>query len=286
MFRQQRSICMRILLILSFMVVVVSLAGCSGNSSTKDVPIKSTVKDDRKTTGSMEPSPSSVSMDPKDSGLPPVGVGFAKFMEVKGKAYELMDLMTDQITGSGDTMASLALLPLLTADLSILPLAMTIAFPSIGDNVWDGEFRVMTDGKGRAELKGEICTFSMELAASDDSQNIMIVTGEYDTKKDSLRATFTTGGKETVSFEYAASGKGYVSQLFYLQDDGITTSLIKNAFDEKILYAGMTLEKAKPDSIYQKNVEIGEGFVQSEEIMVVLEKGKGHALIDGKKYKY
>jgi len=285
MLLQQRNAWKRIALIMSILIAVLSLAGCGGKSSTKGETNSPAVKPGVNSPEASKESRSSSSADDlEQSGLyPPAGTGIAKFLELKGKAYELMKPISDKIASGDDAMASLALLPLMSADLSILPLAMIIAFPSKGDNVWEGEFRVMTDGKGRAELKGEICTFDMELAASDGSQEKMIITGEYDTKKDSLKASFTTGGKETALFEYAASGNGYVSQLFFTGDDG-KTSLIRNAFDEKNLYAGMIPEDAKPDSIYQMSFEVGESFVKSDKIMVVIENGKGYALIDGKKH--
>jgi len=286
MILRQRNALKRIALIMSISLAVLSLAGCGTKSSTMDATNNPSMNGLNSPEASKESSPSSINNDLEQTGLyPPAGTGITKFLELKGKAYEQMKPLNDKIANGEDAMASLALLPLMSSDLSILPLAMIITLPSKGDNVWEGEFRVMTDGKGRAELKGEICTFDMELAASDGSQEKMIITGEYDTKKDSLKASFTTGDKETVLFEYAASGDGYVSQLFYTGDDG-KPSLIRNAFDEKNLYAGMTSENAKPDNIYQQNIELGESFIQSDKIRVVMNNGKGYALIDGIKHEY
>ena len=137
---------------------------------------------------------------------------------------------------------------------------------------------------GRVELKGDICTFEMDIESQDGSGDNLVITGEYDIKKDSLQAVYETGGKETVVFEYAATGDGYASQFYFTESDN--PFLIKQAFDEKSLYAGMFSTSNKPESVYRQNIKLEEGFGTNDELMVVIESNKGYTIIQGERYDY
>lgn len=53
-----------------------------------------------------------------------------------------------------------------------------------GINVWEGDLSMLFVGKGRAELKGEICTFSMEMNSTDKPGEKLSISGEQASTQD------------------------------------------------------------------------------------------------------
>lgn len=217
-----------------------------------------------------------------DSGAPPVAVGITRYLDVKGTAYEMLTPAMDTVSQT-NPMAALAYLPLVTVDLTILPLTMLAGIPPKGDNLWEGTIMFMYNGTGRVEVKGDISTFSMEIN-NDDTGEIMNIEGKYDIATDSFQANFTMEDGEEMFFEFTASDDGYVSQIYSEGVDGST--VIKNAVNNTKLYAGLIESGSRPASIYQKKVTDWEGFVKNDTLMVVLDNGKGYTILDGEKYEH
>lgn len=271
-------------LFLSILLVSATLVGCGGKSKGNEEVGKTKVENDNTTKEDEKTNSNSDYDELIDLGLPPVSVGLTKFLEAKGNSYEMLDGMLESIEADGNFMAGLAILPLYMADLTILPLTMIGTLPSKGKNLWEGNLFMLFEGTGIVEMKGDISTFTMEIEAAENANDKMTINGEYDSNKDSLQAIFTVDGKETVIFEFAASGNGYASQIYSKNEDSF--SLIKNAFDENRLYSGLITEGGKPESIYQKKVDNWEQFVKNDTLMIVLDKGKGYSIIDGEKYEH
>lgn len=221
-----------------------------------------------------------------DSGVPPMSVSITKYLETKGKAFEKLDFVMENVSES-DPFAAFAFMPLLAVDLAILPVTMIGALPQAGNNVWEGNLMFLYNGTGRVETKGDISTFKMDIHSEDDASDNMKIEGEYDIKTDSFKTVFYPQDGGTLIFEYTASGDGYVSQMYSQEADGSST-LIRNAFDESKLYSGLIEGNAAPGSIYQKPVKDNDwvDFVKSDSMMVVIENGKGYTIIEGTKYEY
>jgi len=270
-------------LLLSAILVLSSLSGCSSRE-TAQKDSSTQAKEENKTETKKEQTEKHVSSTDnlENSGISPIAIGVTKYMEVKGKAYEMLTPMTDSISQK-DPLASMSLLSLLVTDITLLPLTFVGTLLPIGQNVWEGPL-IMMDGKGKVEQKGDICIFEMEVESKENPGEILTITGEYDAKKDSLQAIYHTNGKETIIFEFIASGDGYVSQFYSTDNEG--NALIKQAFNEKSLYAGMISDSGKPESIYKQAINIGEDFVKNDTLMVVLQDGQGYSIIEGKKFEY
>lgn len=274
----------RVVSMLFILLAAASVAGCGGgNSDPKNESAASRSAEANSPVGAKDhvPGAAVVNNAPEKAALPPVGEGFTKYMEVKSKANDSMSRLVNSVQKGNDPTAGLGLLPMIAADLPILPLTALLALPSKGNGVWEGDLVALFKGTGRIEQKGDISTFKLEVVSKNDPKDKQVITGEYDAKNDSLKALFATNGKETAVFEYTASGKGYVSQL-YVEENG-KGIVHKSAFDEKNLYAGMLAGNGKPSSIYKKDVEAGESFVKSDEAMVAIQNGKGYAVFGGKK---
>lgn len=218
-----------------------------------------------------------------DDGVPPLTVGLTKFMEVKGESYEMLEPVIDNISQT-NPFASFAFFPLITTDLTILPLTMLGALPKKSATLWEGNLMFLMDGTGRVEVSGNVSSFSMEVIATDNPDNSMTIVGEYDYKKDTLKAVFEVADGSQMIFEYTAVGDGYVSQLYTESTDGNT--LIRSAFNSQKLYAGILEVRGLPESIYGKNITDWEAYVQSDDLMVILDNGKGYTILEGEKFDF
>jgi hypothetical protein len=286
-------------ILLSFVLMMALLAGCGGNAETSgaaDSPNSSSnssgsLGDSTSSKGddqeSAEGSAAEVSAEIaslEESGVSPVGVGIAKYFEAKGKASDTMNIVTEKIGSSGDPLAVMALMPLTFADLTIMPLMVLTMIPSAGDNLWEGEFTMMFSGSGRIQQKGATSDFTLDVSDLANPDNNMQVTGKYDSDKESLRAEFKLNNNASHIFEFSASGGGYASQLYSVADGEVT--LIKNAFNGDALYSGIVPTSGEPDSIYQKKVEIGEGFVKNDGVMLAADNGAGYVVLEGRKVEF
>lgn len=273
--------CMRMIAALLIAIIAASLVGCGKDKSNPKleftVPL---VQETSSIQGGIE-NKSVTKESNNESPLPSVGESFIQFMEVKANANDKMSQLSNEVGEGEDTTAMLAILPLITSDLAVLPLSMLVALPPAGNNIWEGDIAAMFDGTGRIEQQGDISTFNMEVESKEEPKVKQTITGEYDSKKDSLKATFTTGGRETAIFEYAASGQGYVSQL-YLEENS-QTSVYKSSFDHQNLYAGLFVDSGKPSSIFQEEIKFGESFVKNDGVMVVIEENQAFVIVDGEK---
>jgi hypothetical protein len=255
----------------------------SPNTSATEQPVEANNSEQDHSTTTNEISISDEIKQLEDSGIAPVGVGILKFLESKTKSNDILEPFTEQITIS-DPMAAMALMPISFADMTVLPLTILSTIPSAGNNVWEGELLSLFKGTGRVELKGSINTFTIEGTEESGTNGKMTITGEYDMATDSLRAEFVTDGNENHVFEFVASGDGYVSQLY--SSIAGEVHIIKNAFNSSSLYSSVIPANAKPESIYQKNIKVGEDFVKNETLMVSNTEGKGYGIFDGQKIMY
>jgi len=268
---------------LVIVVIAVYMTGCGGgNGNAKPAEGAVSTPQNGEQPANGQPVPSNQSKSPDGIELlPPVGQSLTKYMESKSAVTEKIGELIDPLTESEDAMAMLAFMPLLTADLSILPLTSLMMLQPKGDNVWEGELIALFDGHGHIEQKGDISTFQLEMTTKDGTNQKQTITGEYDAKKDSLKAIYTTEGKEVAVFEYAASGDGYVSQLL-LEENG-AKSLNKSAFDNSKAYLGMVSASGGLSSIYQQDIKISEDFVKNDDLKVVIEGDNGYVIAGGKK---
>ncbi|WHY86926.1 hypothetical protein QNH39_03365 [Neobacillus novalis] len=274
----------KMFLMLTTLLMFFSISGC-GKSDVKEetegtAPLskeegKAPQKKDNET-------PASPKDELAESAIPPIATRMTHYMEVKQKAYEMLDPMLETVSKE-NPMASISLMGLFSTDIPLMPLAMLSGVPKTGQNVWEGPV-MNQDSKGHVELKGDICMFDLEMKSEDETIQSMNISGEYDTKTESLKASFSVNGKETKVFEFVPSGDGYVSQLFTMENG--ETTLIKQVFNENTLYMGVFKDSSKQESIYKQNVEFSENFVKNNFMMIVIENGKGYTIIENKKYEY
>ncbi|MBS4196396.1 hypothetical protein [Lederbergia citri] len=275
----------KLFLMFATFLMFVSISGCSkseGNGGTEETdPVSKEEEKETPPKKDDETTPPKKD-EPADLAIPPVADGMTKYLEVKRKAYEMLDTMMDTISVQ-NPMVSITLMGLFSTDIPLAPLASLSNVPKSGQNVWEGPL-MNQDSKGHVELKGDICTFNLEMKSEEEEIQNMIISGEYDTKTESLQASFSVDGKETMVFEYVPSGSGYASQVFNKENE--ETTLIKQVFNENALYIGVFKDSSKQDSIYKQNVEFSEDFVKNDFLMIAIENGKGYTIIENEKYEY
>lgn len=82
--------------------------------------------------------------------------------------------------------------------------------------------------------------------------------------------------------EYAAVGDGYISQ-WYTDQDGEHT-IVRSAFDSERIYGGIITTNRMPESIYKQQIADWEGFVENDDLMIVLDQDESYLILDGHKY--
>ncbi|MBS4201219.1 hypothetical protein KHA93_16395 [Bacillus sp. FJAT-49732] len=281
MLKRKRMLLKQFSLMLAILLMFFSISGCGKSEEKGGTPPVSNQegKSPEKVDDETPPSPKD---DLVDLDTPPVATGMTQYIEVKGKAYEMLEPMMESISQK-NPMASITLMGLFSTDITLAPLAVLSEVPKTGKNVWEGPIMNQVS-TGHVEMKGDICTFNMEMNVPDESIQNMTISGEYDTKTESLQASFSVDGKEIKVFEYVPSGSGYVSQIITKENE--ETYLIKQVFNENTLYIGMVTGSGKEESIYKQNIEFNKNFVKNDSMMVVIENGKGYTIIDNEKYEY
>jgi len=211
-----------------------------------------------------EPDAPAASSTVDTSGLGPIGASFARYTDMKGKAYERVSAKIEEKPELG--MYAMTLLPITMMDLALIPLtivdmdetaaAMTLGFLG-AENV-----KVSKDGNKRTVTYTDSEGKSVKFAA------------DYDQATDSVQAAITDDtGKEALFFEYVKVGGGYASQYYSAESEG-STEVITAFFDESNITAfGFKKSAGKPGSIF-KNTGITADLVKGGDTYVVMQDGK------------
>ena len=118
--------------------------------------------------------------------------------------------------------------------------------------------------------------FTMTYTGSDD--NAVVVTGKYDGATDSLTATWTVNGSETLMLEYVTYNSGYAGQYLVYNNDGMT-SIIKVIVDGDNMGFGLSDDDTLA-SIY-KTAPADFSFLDDCTTVVHVQDGEGVSVIDG-----
>lgn len=265
----------KVISIMLVLLLAVSTAGCSsiGKQIAKSITEKAgeagqqeDMKDDQ--AAQDEPAQQSGNDQPVLGG-----VGFAspsesylKFVELKSAAYERI---SDKLSSSEDmeiSMVSMAMLPVVMIDLSLLPLTVLTSDPS-GSAAALGMM-----GMSGVDVKQNGQEYV--ITYSDEDGNVFTQTSEYEKATDSLQSSLSSPDGESVYFEYTRVGEGYASQTFMKNDDG-SYMLIKSYFDESNIAAfGIESADSKPDSIIGKAAGLNKEFVINDELYTIFENGQ------------
>lgn len=243
-------------------------AGQAAQENTNDEPVQD------------EPAQDEPAQQPGNDQPVLGGVGFAspaesyaKFAELKGAAYERI---SEKLSASEDmeiSMVSMAMLPVVMIDLSLLPLTVLTSDPS-GSAAALG---MMGMSGVDVKMNGQ----EYVITYSDGDGNQLTQTSEYDKATDSLKSTLSTSEGESIYFEYTRVGDGYASQTFMKNDDG-SFLLIKSYFDETNIAAfGIQSADAKPASIIGNAVGLNKDFVKNDELYTIFENGQLLVVQDG-----
>ena len=196
---------------------------------------------------------------------------YSKYVEVKGAAFERL---TDKI-GQHDELAmtaGMAILPITMIDLALLPLTIV--------GMEGGEATLEMLGMKNIDVKqdGDVYTITY----TDPEGKTLTQTCEFDAKTDSMRSVISDGDKESLTFEYVNTGKGYASQYVVLSEESGNYSLMKSFFNDTGFVGFGTKEdvKGEPDSIF-KNTKLTSDFVENEETFMTLDGDVMTVFMDG-----
>jgi uncharacterized protein YceK len=170
-------------------------AGQAAQENTNDEPVQD------------EPAQDEPAQQPGNDQPVLGGVGFAspaesyaKFAELKGAAYERI---SEKLSASEDmeiSMVSMAMLPVVMIDLSLLPLTVLTSDPS-GSAAALG---MMGMSGVDVKMNGQ----EYVITYSDGDGNQLTQTSEYDKATDSLKSTLSTSEGESIYFEYTLPSLG------------------------------------------------------------------------------
>ena len=272
----------KVISIMLVLLLAVSVVGCSsiGKQIAKSITEKSGEagqQEEMKNDQAAQDEPAQQSGNDQ-----PVlgGVGFAspsesylKFVELKSAAYERI---SDKLSASEDmdiSMVSMAMLPVVMIDLSLLPLTVLTSDPS------SSAAALGMMGMSGVDVKQNGQEYV--ISYSDEDGNVFTQTSEYEKATDSLQSSLSSPDGESIYFEYTRVGDGYASQTFMKNDDG-SFLLIKSYFDESNISAfGIESADAKPNSIIGKAAGLNKEFVINDELYTIFENGQLLVVQDG-----
>ncbi len=276
----------KIISIILVLLLALSAAGCAsvGKQIAKSITEKAgeagqAAQDDQDAPAQDEPAQDEPA---QQNNSQPIlgGVGFAspsesyaKFVELKGAAYERIN---DKLSNSEDmeiSMVSMAMLPVVMVDLSLLPLTVLTSDPS-GSAAALGML-----GMSGVDVKMNGQDYVITYSNEDGEQ--LTQTSQYDKATDSLKSTLSTSEGESIYFEYTRVGDGYASQTFMKNDDG-SYLLIKSYFDETNIAAfGIESADSKPASIIGNAAGLNKDFVKNDEMYTIFENDQLLVVQDG-----
>ena len=232
------------------LVLVFSLSACGGNSSGDP---------DRNNSSSSAPS-----------------AAYEKYTEMKSIAYSNLSKKISEHNELALS-AGMAILPVAMIDLTLIPITL------IGTNGGEAALGFLGMGNVNIEQRGDLYTITYTTSNSNVTQ-----TCEYNAATNSLQSVLSETGKslDSLVFEYAGSGNGYVSQYVMYEEESKDYTLYKMYFNQDgDMTIGIETVSAKPASIFKKS-GLAADFAQNDSACFKLEGGKLTVFDDGKTKTY
>jgi hypothetical protein len=204
-----------VLRLTALMLVFLLLVSCgSGNPSGGGKPVDSAKPD-----STMQPDATktqSNDQEEPDTNAPGPGAtstvaeSFGAYVEAKG---ELLTALTDALTNNpGTELDSLSLLGVMMVDMVLLPAASF----GLGNESAAATLGIL--GAGDIEYSENGNEYSIKYKNDDGEKHEII--GVFDPKTNGLKCIAIKDGKENVVSEYKQTPYGYVSQIYFVNDDG------------------------------------------------------------------
>ena len=193
---------------------------------------------------------------------------YERYIEAKTAGYDSISAMIEE----DDTLA-------LTAGLQLMAVAMVdltaldISFISSDTAASETAASIMGVADLDITYSGE--DFNMSYTGSNGT---VVVAGQYDGATDSLTATWTVAGSETMAMEYVTYKSGYAGQYLVYNSDA-TTSVIKVIVDGADMGFGLS-EGDSLTTIY-KTAPADFSFLDDCATIVSMQDGEGVSVIDG-----
>ena len=197
--------------VLSFtalMLVLILLVSCGGgNPSGGGKPVgsgkpgKTTQPDDQKDPGTNVPGPG-LANTPAES--------FGAYLEAK---TEVLATLSDALANNpGTELDSMSLLGVMMVDMALLP---ATSF-GLGKEAATAALGIL--GAADIEYSENGNEYSIKYKGDEGEKFEMI--GVFDPKSNTLKSTAIVDGKENLVSEYRQTSFGYVSQIYFVDDDG------------------------------------------------------------------
>ena len=201
---------------------------------------------------------------------------YGKYTEMKGIAYEKLN---GKIYDNSEVLMTvgMTLMPIAFIDLTLIPLTM------IGSE--GGAAALAMLGMQNVDIKQNGNTYTVTY---NTDESTITQTCEYDASSDSIRSVMSEDGNslESLVFEYARSGDGYVSQYATYEEEKGGYSLIKMYFNaDGDMTLGVDSQSGLPDSIYKKS-GLGSDFAKNDSFYLMLDGDSLTVLSNGETKTY
>jgi len=209
-----------ITLTLAVLMLAAVFAGCG------QAPANNPQESDQPAQSSDAPSDEPAAVDPQepatDDTTPSSGYPVADSYTAYLSAKEVvMSKLTDGLGSSADSLsASFTLLGVAMVDLGMLP----VSFFGIGEEAAAMGLSMLSAEDVKYTENGN----NYSISYMDSNGASIAFSGTYDPAADALVCSSTTDGKENFYSEYRKTSFGYVSQYYFVNEDG-TTSLYQFA---------------------------------------------------------
>jgi hypothetical protein len=203
-----------------------------------------------------------------DTKVSNLSESYTKYTTLKSDImYKIIKTATD----SGDFTLTMSMLPFSTFDLAFIP-ASICGLDEAAANA--GLAFVYSNVK--YEKDDDKCTVTY---SSDEEEGKFV--SDYDPKTDSATMSTYVDDKLSLVSEYAKINKGYISQVYSVNDNG-TYSVYKVRFEGENIITGIFDEiTSEPNSIFKVGKNIGVEFVEGANTLIELVDGKTTVTVDG-----
>ncbi|MDR0772561.1 MAG: hypothetical protein LBF15_06240 [Candidatus Peribacteria bacterium] len=203
-----------------------------------------------------------------------LATSYSKYIEAKSK---MIESITNSESLSGNFGISMSILGLTLIDAMALPATVC----GLGESATTG-LAFMFSGISYKE-EGNKCIFTYK---TNEGKKTIKLTAEYDAKTDSARMESYEEDKLGLVSEYIKIGKGYASQYYSINEDGII-EVYKVFFTDKDIATGIFGDvDSVPDSIYKNASGLDFGWTKSDDFWVQIKDGKTTSIIDGEQVNY
>lgn len=204
-------------LLLAVMMIFVLFAGCNGAGQSNTDETESADQEETETAEISETAevsePVTVESAISSSGSPVVD-SYTAFVEAKSA---MVTRLTDGLSNNEATLwASMSMLGVVMVDLYLLP----VAFFGLGEEAAVAGLAFFNASGVQYTENGN----SYTITYSNEEGSVSSLTGVWDAAANSLVCTGSTDGVENIYSEYHKTSYGYISQYYFLNDDG-TASL-------------------------------------------------------------